>query len=140
MSKTISIILAFSVSLFMLSFAAPVNAVTETQGNSTITNALAEKMVETADDVLIPVTIELSQKLDLDYVDARAIAETGYTLAQLENYETAAYSLTSSKNEIYQQHLIKEFDKIAAARNAILVEYYQKLNQDFLVSAGLEDA
>ncbi|MCM1307329.1 MAG: S8 family serine peptidase [Butyrivibrio sp.] len=145
--KSLTIAIMLVISLFITSTqAADMIAVDLTASKdsaaaaATISDALRERLVEAEEDERIPVTIELTDNIDLEKVDQRALARAQLSSAELAimNVDTSTFS--EEINEAHQKMMLELHDEIAVQKQAILKEHYSNKTAVFLSSAGLTKA
>ncbi len=104
---------------------------------ATIGDALRKRLDETDDNERIPVTIELTDNMDLEKVEQRALARAQISPAELAimNVDTSTFS--EEVNEAHQKMILELHDEITAEKHAILKDHYTNKNSAFLTSAGL---
>lgn len=104
---------------------------------ATISDTLHKRLDETDDNERIPVTIELTDNVDLENVEQRALARAQISPAELAimNVDTSTFS--EEVNEAHQKMILELHDEITAEKHAILKDHYTNKNSAFLTSAGL---
>lgn len=107
---------------------------------SIISKALEEHMAKAAPDDLIPVTIELKDNIDLDFVEQQSIKQAN--ISDDEHAILTADTSDMDEKEV-QEHQLAALairNRIYSERNAILKEYYTNKNHEFIEKNGLSDA
>ena len=103
----------------------------------TITDDLKKVLSTAQDDEPISVTIELKDNIDLKQIEEQAMKNAGITSEELTAAEANGYALDDEANISYQQEIGKLYDRISIEKTKLLNEYYMKLNNGFMESAGL---
>lgn len=141
--KSLTVAIMLVISLFITSTQASDMAVDLTASKdsaaaaATISDALRERLIEADEDERIPVTIELTDNIDLEKVEQRALARAQLSSAELAimNVDTSTFS--EEVNEAHQKMMLELYDEIAVQKHTILKEHYTNKNAVFLSSAGL---
>lgn len=141
--KSIAVAIMLVISLFITSTQAADIVVDLTDSKdsaaaaATITDALRDRLATVDKDERIPVTIELTDNIDLEKVEQRALARAQLSSAELAimNVDTSTFS--EEVNEAHQKMMLELNDEIAVQRHEILEEHYTNKNTAFLSSAGL---
>ena len=102
---------------------------------------LVDKLAEATDDELLPVVIRIRDNVDLATVEELAMERAGVSAEDLLFYENQTRILSDAENLVFQRDVVMPaYDRIRHERVTILGEYYQQLNEGFLVNTGLSDA
>lgn len=105
-----------------------------------ITETLLERLNAASDEDVIPITVRLTDAVELDKVEKLAIERAGVTVEELSAYDMQNDIKIDEEKELLRQKAIHEvMDRIATERTNILGEYYRKLNADFLYNIGIGD-
>ena len=108
-------------------------------GIKSITDELKKELRTAGDDELIRVSIELKDYIDLNSIEEQAMKNAGVTKEELDSMEAHGYELDDNENITYQQKIGELYDKISIEKIKLLNEYYSKLNNDFMETAGLTE-
>ena len=109
------------------------------QGTNSITDELKKELRTAGDDELIRVSIELKDYIDLNSIEEQAMKNAGVTKEELDSMEAHGYELDDNENITYQQKIGELYDKISIEKTKLLNEYYSKLNNGFMETAGLTE-
>lgn len=144
MKKFISILAIFSIAMsfcFQTASAAIVSGVmTETNVvSSVLTVSLSEYLARATDDDVVQVTIELKDDIDLNDVEEKAISRANISSTEMAALNVNTFSLGEEDNESLQLVTLKVFDRVSRERNSILKNHYSTKNENFILSAGLQD-
>ena len=144
MKKFISILAIFSIAMsfcFQTVSAAIVSGVmTETNVvSSVLTVSLSEYLARATDDDVVQVTIELKDDIDLNDVEEKAISRANISSTEMAALNVNTFSLGEEDNESLQLVTLKVFDRVSRERNSILKNHYSTKNENFILSAGLQD-
>lgn len=106
---------------------------------SAITDTLRDYMAKAAQDEKIPVTIELTDSIDLEKVEQRALARANLSAEEksIMNVDTSLFSEVA--NEAHQKLVSDISDEISAERNGLLKEHYRDKITEFISSAGISE-
>ena len=103
-----------------------------------ISEELEEKLADMSDEESILVVIQLKDSIDINTLENSSYSAAKVDREKFEEKQNIAKTMNDIDNEIYQQELIAEYDKVKDSYNRSLVAYYTELCRTFIEENNLE--